>query len=87
MGRREIFIKKIGNINCSSTERVRTYYATTDLKIEVEQTIFYYEDGHKEKWYAGLLYHNGTYIAMTTFFNSITELEKACKNFFIAWYF
>ena len=84
---REMFTKKVGRIDYSSTERVRTYYATSDFKIEVEQTIFYYEDGHREKWYTGLLYHNSTYLAMTNFFNSVTELEKACKNFFIAWYF
>ena len=83
MRKREISREKVGTINCNSMEIVRTYYLTRNNKIEVEQTIFYYEDGHREKWYKGLLYYNDSYITMTTFFNTLTELEQACRKFFM----
>lgn len=75
--------EKVGAINTNSMEIVRTYYLTNGNRIEIEQTVFYYEDGHREKWCKGLLYHNDTYITMTTHFNTLTDLEKACRHFFM----
>ena len=84
---REISREKVGNITNNSMEIVRTYYLYGNLKMEVEQTIFYFEDGRRDKWYKGLLYHNDTYLVMTTFFNTITELERACRKFFMSFHY
>lgn len=80
---RSIGGEKVGVIDYTSMEIVRTYYLTNGNRIEIEQTVFYYEDGHREKWYKGLLYHNDSYIIMTTHFDTLTDLEKACRHFFM----
>lgn len=80
---RSIGGQKVGAINYNSTEIVKTYYIVRNTKIEVEQTIFYYEDGHREKWYKGLLYYNDSYITLTACFDTLTELEQACRKFFL----